>query len=310
MREDSKFVAALAQLLQQKPLGEADIAILVGGIDAAESELTAYRERDAREAARQAEVRARLYDLMTAVEAMPKPAPPTQEEMDTFLRELWRSCKDCGRPTMSSSEDEECCCCGGCNFSREIIAPLLLLCDEAYPGHPAVAAAREYHTTRDPRRRHLDPEDMKEGVVLKYFLLGQEIDELLRLAATLSFEEGRQGTGYDKALVPTGAFKELREHSLRTLGVGLDQAHDCYLLRYAEGSSIPPHKDDAPFGSEHRRLNAVVQTAEEGGELIVEGKLVELYGSYAYAFRPDILAHEVSPVVKGVRLVWSVGVLV
>jgi predicted 2-oxoglutarate/Fe(II)-dependent dioxygenase YbiX len=141
--------------------------------------------------------------------------------------------------------------------------------------------------------------------------LGRREAAFLRgLAAELGFEPGRQGTGYEKAQVPAEvqAIQDLRDVALHHLGVPSSHAHDCYILRYEEGSFIPPHKDDAPFGSQHWRLNAIIDAAE-GGILLVNNKPIDLKQSDAYVFRPDALLHEVTPITKGTRLIFSVGIL-
>jgi hypothetical protein len=145
--------------------------------------------------------------------------------------------------------------------------------------------------------------------ILKNFLKPTDIEQLLLFADQAVFEPGRQGTGYDKAYVPPGLFFWLRQTTLWALGVSLDIAYDCYLVRYNEGCWIPLHKDDAPLAQEHHRLNAMITMPEQGGELIVEGQHIELAVSDAYVFRPDLQEHEVKPVQTGTRLIWSVGVL-
>jgi len=118
---------------------------------------------------------------------------------------------------------------------------------------------------------------------------------------------GRQGTGYERAPVQ---FDELEARCLKELGVPPETGHDAYLIRYREGAFIPPHKDDAPFGTEHRRINILLSHAEEGGVLRFDGEVIELDELDAIVFRPDLVLHEVSPVTKGQRVLWTVGVLV
>ncbi len=151
---------------------------------------------------------------------------------------------------------------------------------------------------------------MSEFEGIRKFLSPEETEFLRDLSTDLAFEPGRQGTGYEKASVPTlPSVHDLRERALRYLGCLPDEAHDCYILRYQEGSFIPPHKDDAPFGRQHWRLNVLLNEAE-GGDLIINGKTVErLREGDAYAFRPDAILHEVTPITKGTRLVFSLGVL-
>jgi hypothetical protein len=65
------------------------------------------------------------------------------------------------------------------------------------------------------------------------------------------WEKGRQGTGYDKCL---------------TLASPFPVPFDCYLLRFPEGTEIPPHRDPVAAGR-HYRLNIVVKRAPSGGVL-------------------------------------------
>jgi hypothetical protein len=103
------------------------------------------------------------------------------------------------------------------------------------------------------------------------------------------WKKGRQNTGYEA--LPLVISKLLRL--------------DCYLLRYRQGVGIPPHKDPAPVGARHYRLNVIIWPARKGGDLECESYLFEL-GPIKF-FRPDLALHSVSPVEEGVRYVFSVG---
>lgn len=146
---------------------------------------------------------------------------------------------------------------------------------------------------------------------------------LMAAAERLQFEPGRQGTGYLRAAVPllgardSARFAALFARSRLSLSAacGLDAEFrqpltaDCWLIRYPVGSSIPLHTDPAWPRSEHWRLNAVVVTGY-GGNLVLGGSRVSALGSGdAYAFRPDLVAHEVTQILESERLVWSVGVM-
>jgi hypothetical protein len=79
---------------------------------------------------------------------------------------------------------------------------------------------------------------------------------------------------------------------------------DAYVLRYPQGSEIPPHTDPVAAGR-HYRLNIVVWRAREGGEFVCAGALWQR-GRVAL-FRPDRSEHAVTRVVAGRRYVLSVG---
>jgi hypothetical protein len=109
---------------------------------------------------------------------------------------------------------------------------------------------------------------------------------------------GRAGTGYET-------------YSLAERGFW-----DCWIIRYPEGSHIPKHKDPAvaivdffrpTWTGQPKvfRLNVVLRPAEEGGEFRCE-KAIFKTRRVAF-FRPDKYEHEVTPVRKGTRYVFSFG---
>ncbi len=135
-------------------------------------------------------------------------------------------------------------------------------------------------------------------------------DEIVQWANTEAvFGPGRQGTGYELAPVPDGLFKLVKLASYRALGIDKSVGHDCYVMRYKTGSCIPKHKDTAFFGSRHLRVNAIVQDAGRGGQLLIEDTPYEIRERDAYVFRPDLLDHEVTTITEGERLVWTMGTM-
>lgn len=125
------------------------------------------------------------------------------------------------------------------------------------------------------------------------------------------WEPGRQGTGYEK-LPLRGALAD-REATLAPLlvqarvSLGVEPTDwDAYLLRFPEGSHVPPHRDPSS-GGRHLRLNTLVRAAAPGtGELRLEGQVFDLAEGDAVRFRSDAVTHQVSRV-EGERLVFSVG---
>jgi hypothetical protein len=103
------------------------------------------------------------------------------------------------------------------------------------------------------------------------------------------WKSGRQASGYDTF----------------ALAVSQRLRFDSYLIRYREGAGIPPHRDPAPEGKRHYRLNVILWPARKGGDLACEAYLFRL-GPIKF-FRPDLATHSVSPVEKGTRYVFSVG---
>jgi hypothetical protein len=129
------------------------------------------------------------------------------------------------------------------------------------------------------------------------------------------YEEGRQQTGYEKlALVDDAFSSSLRAKCISALSAATghdisNHAYDCYVLRYKAGTYNPLHKDDAPFGASHWRINVLLQAPLLGGKLWVDGAYVPMEPGDALAFRPDLLAHAVDYINSGTRLLLTVGVL-
>jgi hypothetical protein len=105
----------------------------------------------------------------------------------------------------------------------------------------------------------------------------------------MKWQKGRLNTGYDKVLISTGKFPI---------------PFDLYLLRFNEGTEIPPHKDSVKSGR-HYRLNIVLKKAQKGGEFNCQQVLFKL--GRAILFRPDEQEHHVTRIEKGSRYVLSLG---
>ena len=113
----------------------------------------------------------------------------------------------------------------------------------------------------------------------------------LRNYARLAFrwQSGRQGSGYDKMLLLTAPWPV---------------PFDSYLIRYPEGSSIPPHTDPVQRGR-HYRLNLILKSPRSGGEFVCA---TPIYASARIKlFRPDQCEHSVTRVEGGSRYVLSIG---
>ncbi len=110
---------------------------------------------------------------------------------------------------------------------------------------------------------------------------------------TSRWQAGRQPGGYEKRALFIGP-----------LGLPID----AYLIRYPQGSEIAPHVDPVAAGKRHYRLNVVLRAADEGGEFVCAATLFA--SARVKLFRPDIAEHAVARIVRGSRLVLSVGWLV
>lgn len=103
------------------------------------------------------------------------------------------------------------------------------------------------------------------------------------------WQRGRQGTGYDKMLLLTAAWP---------------LSFDSYLIRYPDGSQIPPHTDPVD-SARHFRLNIVLKAPKAGGEFICANPIFAT--QRIKLFRPDVCEHSVTRVVGGSRYVLSIG---
>lgn len=109
------------------------------------------------------------------------------------------------------------------------------------------------------------------------------------LSDAFRWRRGRQGTGYDKMLLLTAPWPI---------------PFDFYLIRYPEGSEIPPHTDPVA-DQRHYRLNIVVKRSPVGGEF--RSSKVLFASGRIKLFRPDVSQHEVTRVQGGSRYVLSLG---
>jgi hypothetical protein len=105
----------------------------------------------------------------------------------------------------------------------------------------------------------------------------------------LRWQRGRQGTGYDKMLLLTARWP---------------LPFDSYLIRYPDGSEIPPHTDPVAAGR-HYRLNVILKSPQRGGEFVCATPIIAT--RRIKLFRPDASDHSVTRVEGGSRYVLSIG---
>jgi hypothetical protein len=105
----------------------------------------------------------------------------------------------------------------------------------------------------------------------------------------LRWQRGRQGTGYDKLLLLVNPFLI---------------PFDLYLLRFPDGTEIPPHRDPVT-GRRHYRLNIILKRPRAGGEFKCEAPIFET--KRIKLFRSDLSLHSVTRVEGGTRYVLSLG---
>jgi hypothetical protein len=106
----------------------------------------------------------------------------------------------------------------------------------------------------------------------------------------LTWSQGRKVTHYYKmAILTSNKYK-----------------FDMYLLKFPKGSYIDDHKDPAPEGMEHHRINLVLNKSFKGGKFVMQGKTQE---GRLHKFRPDKYKHRVTKIKEGTRYVFSIGYL-
>lgn len=119
-----------------------------------------------------------------------------------------------------------------------------------------------------------------------YFFMS--IFQKISLWLGLTWMQGRQMTHYYKmAILSSEKFK-----------------FDMYLLKFPTGSFIKDHKDPAPEGFEHHRINFILNKNFKGGKFVIKGKSQE---GRVHRFRPDKFKHKVTPIKEGTRYVFSIG---
>lgn len=105
----------------------------------------------------------------------------------------------------------------------------------------------------------------------------------------LSWEDGRQGTGYKKMLLLASPFFF---------------KFDTYLIYYPVGTKIPPHTDKVE-GKKHYRLNMILFPFKKDNCFKSENVIFSFLN--INFFRPDICVHEVLEVKEKSRIVFSFG---
>ena len=108
----------------------------------------------------------------------------------------------------------------------------------------------------------------------------------------LQWESGRQNNSYKKMLLAGSKWP-----------IGFD----CYLLKFEDGASIPPHTDPVT-NKKHYRVNVILKSPKYGGHFYCNNAI---YNSKRIKiFRSDISEHGVTRVSGGSRYVLSIGVAI
>ena len=105
----------------------------------------------------------------------------------------------------------------------------------------------------------------------------------------MRWEMGRQGGGYRKMKLFSSEKRKM----------------DIYLLHFPEGSEVPIHIDPAPEGFIHQRLNIFLKRPKEGGQIFVEGPVLNI-GPFNL-FMASVWRHLMTRVTKGSAYILSIG---
>lgn len=82
---------------------------------------------------------------------------------------------------------------------------------------------------------------------------------------------------------------------------------DLYIIRFLEGSYIPPHIDNVK-GGKHYRLNITLIKPKDGGEFNCDTCIIRVWR--VVLFRPDLHTHYLTTVNKGNLYILSFGLLI
>jgi hypothetical protein len=142
-----------------------------------------------------------------------------------------------------------------------------------------------------------------------------ERNMLLDFFATLRLDRHESGRGLaefpkDCAELPTVELRVFAKRIYEFLADGRKDYHpfSCFFFHYPKGTINPPHTDPVS-GEEHRRLIILLQAAV-GGALFIDGLPVPLAARDAVYLLPDREEHAVSEILKGERIILSLGIAV
>ncbi len=109
-------------------------------------------------------------------------------------------------------------------------------------------------------------------------------------------------------------FWNVRSRAVATFGVSDfedEPGFKCFLGCNTEGGTVHRHTDPSPPDKHHVRINLMISKPRNGGEPIIDGKVLDVEERDLWCFFPTVLPHESSPVVGNRnRMVISIGILV
>jgi len=106
---------------------------------------------------------------------------------------------------------------------------------------------------------------------------------------------------------------ELSQSPNTMLFLGKSEPYACYVIKYGVGAFKTMHRDPPLVGSSklhHQRMVCLLQNAGEGGQLTIDGHDELFLPRDAIIFRADTSDHGVSQVLRGERIILTVGKLV
>lgn len=109
-------------------------------------------------------------------------------------------------------------------------------------------------------------------------------------------------------------FWDVRQRAISIFGVTEyedEPRFKCFLGCNTEGGFVHRHRDDAPPGKYHVRMNIMLSKPEAGGEPVIDGRKISVGERDLWCFYPSVILHESTPV-RGSRkrFVISIGILV
>ena len=106
---------------------------------------------------------------------------------------------------------------------------------------------------------------------------------------------------------------ELSQSPNTMLFLSKSEPYACYIIKYGVGAFKTTHRDPPLRGSSklvHLRMVCLLQNAEQGGQLTIDGHEELFLPRDAIIFRADTSDHGVSEVLLGERIILTVGKLV
>lgn len=137
------------------------------------------------------------------------------------------------------------------------------------------------------------------AILFRSYFRPYEVQAALALSESITYTTIR-GSFKMGPIVNFGAFPVIFDW------IDGEEPYGCYILRYGPGAEKTPHVDPTP-GKIHDRIVVLLQAANTGGDIYIEGQGFKLTPGDAVFLRADLELHAITPVVSGERIVLTVG---